>query len=184
MWVNKWRCPHSRCNAIITAATVFECYSCLLMLCTASLSLFNLFLFSFFYYLWSDLYALHTKWLRTAEVQPSGILPQGSMSDTKSLGKKLVTCKLVTPYWKLWTTPLIFSEIFFWFSIWYHLGNCGLGKKESFPGVSVSFLLFSFPLLPTSLPLGSSRGADGLASPWQPSVSLSLWFVIQSKTGC
>lgn len=154
------------------------------MFCTASLSLFNLFLFFLFYYLWSDLYALHTKWLRTAEVQPSGIVLRVPWVTQNLWEKPGYLQAEVTPYWKLWTTPLIFSEIILWFSIWYQLGNCGLGKKESFPGVSVSFLLFSFPLLPTSLPLGSSRGADGLASPWQPSVSLSLWFVIQSKTGC
>lgn len=43
---------------------------------------------------------------------------------------------------------------------------------------------FSSGLLLTSLLLGSSRGADGLASPRQPSVSLPPRFVIRSKTSC
>lgn len=43
---------------------------------------------------------------------------------------------------------------------------------------------FSSGLLLTTLLLGSSRGADGLASPRQPSVSLPPRFVIRSKTSC
>lgn len=52
------------------------------------------------------------------------------------------------------------------------------GEREGFSRA------FSSGLHLTTLLLGSSRGADGLASPRQPSVSLPPRFVIRSKTSC